>query len=187
MGGIRDGVRRLFRIALRRDDLARNDVEREIDFHLTARVQQLVAGGMTLEEARAEARRRFGDVAQARAELSESAARREAQLTVRDRLEAFTDDVRYVARTLRRSPGLSAVVVLTLALGIGANAAMFGIIDRLLVRGPEYVVAPDRVFRMYATWVNPAQGPLTHSALGYVSYGLLRDQSRLVERAAVYT
>jgi predicted permease len=64
-------------------------------------------------------------------------------------LETVLQDIRYAARGLRNKPGFTAAVVLTLGLGIGANAAMFGIVDRLLFRAPSYMVAPDRVHRVY--------------------------------------
>ena len=65
------------------------------------------------------------------------------------KLEAFWQDVRYAVRGLRHKPGFAAAVVLTLGLGIGANAAMFGITDRLLFRPPSMMKEPDRVHRVY--------------------------------------
>jgi predicted permease len=64
-------------------------------------------------------------------------------------LETFWQDVRYAARALRQKPGFAAAVILTLGLGIGANAAMFGITDRLLFRPPAMMKEPDRVHRVY--------------------------------------
>jgi len=64
-------------------------------------------------------------------------------------LEHFVQDVRYALRGLRRAPGFTAVVVLTLGLGIGANAAMFGAIDRLMFRPFPYLSDPARVHRVY--------------------------------------
>src|SRR5262245_2616043 len=63
--------------------------------------------------------------------------------------ESIWQDVKYAVRGLRKTPGFTAAVVLTLGLGIGANAAMFGIVDRLLFRAPSYMVEPDRVHRVY--------------------------------------
>src|SRR6266567_1460004 len=64
-------------------------------------------------------------------------------------------DLRYALRTLTRSPGLSLAAVLTLGLGIGANSAMFGVVDRLFLRPPAHVVDPDRVVRLYVTTMMP--------------------------------
>ena len=65
------------------------------------------------------------------------------------RLESLVQDIRYALRGLRQKPGFAVAVVTTLALGIGANAAMFGITDRLLFRAPSYMKDPDRVHRVY--------------------------------------
>ena len=65
------------------------------------------------------------------------------------RFDAILQDIRYALRGLRKKPGFTLAVVVTLALGIGANAAMFGIVDRLLFRAPSYMKDPDRVNRVY--------------------------------------
>ena len=65
------------------------------------------------------------------------------------RIESLWQDIQYAARGLRNKPGFTAAVVLTLALGIGANAAMFGVVDRLLFRAPSLMQDPDRVHRVY--------------------------------------
>ena len=64
-------------------------------------------------------------------------------------VEALMQDIRYAFRGLRAKPGFTAAVVLTLGLGIGANAAMFGIVDRLMFRSPAYLHDPGRVHRVY--------------------------------------
>jgi putative ABC transport system permease protein len=65
------------------------------------------------------------------------------------RLETIWQDVRYAVRGLRQKPGFTIAVVLTLGLGIGANAAMFGVTDRLLFRPPALMKEPDHVHRVY--------------------------------------
>lgn len=65
------------------------------------------------------------------------------------RLETIWQDIRYAVRGLRQKPGFTLAVVTTLGLGIGANAAMFGITDRLLFRPPSFMTEPDRVHRVY--------------------------------------
>ena len=87
--------------------------------------------------------------------------------------DSFQHDLRYAARGIRRRPGFAAIVVAMLALGIGANAIMFGVIDRLLLRPPAHVAEPDRVTRIYfrekaAAWL-PGQ-----------DYIVLGDTARVV-------
>src|SRR5512145_1772162 len=64
-------------------------------------------------------------------------------------LDALKQDLRYALRGLRSKPGFAAAVVVTLALGIGANAAMFGIVDRLLFRPPPMLKDPQTAHRIY--------------------------------------
>jgi HAMP domain-containing protein len=123
-----------------RDDLERELVE-ELRFHRDRLERDTRDGGATGEIARDVARRKLG---------SETRAREEA----RDRwslpwLDHFQHDVRYAFRGLRRSPGFAITVVATLGLGIGANAAMFGVIDRLMFRPYPYLRDPSSVDRVY--------------------------------------
>ncbi len=78
-------------------------------------------------------------------------------LSVPSRFAAWRDlivqDTRYALRGFRLRPGFTAMVVLTLSLGIGANATMFGILDRLLLRAPAYIVNPDRVVQIHSHWM----------------------------------
>src|SRR6476620_2161971 len=66
-------------------------------------------------------------------------------------LDALRQDIRYAIRGLRLKPGFATAVVATLALGIGANAAIFGIVDRLLFRPPPRLTEPATVRRVYVT------------------------------------
>ena len=59
------------------------------------------------------------------------------------------DDLRFAARSLARRPALLTLITLTLSIGIAANAVMFGVVDRLLLRPPPYIAEPDRVVRLY--------------------------------------
>src|SRR5438034_7894031 len=71
------------------------------------------------------------------------------------------NDLRYAVRSLARSPVLTLAAVLTLGLGIGANSAMFGVVDRLFFRPPPHVVDPDRVVRVSVTRTDPRWGTIT--------------------------
>jgi putative ABC transport system permease protein len=138
------GIRRLLNLPESRRRV-QHDVDDEIRFHLESRVAELVARGTPPDVARDIAAREFGDVAEARSEI----ARVDRRRLTRERRQAWWEtlgqDVAYAARSLRSQPGFGAVVVLVLALGIGANVTMFGVVDRLLLRAPAYVTDPQRV------------------------------------------
>jgi len=101
-------------------------LDEEIRFHIELREQRLRESGMTAEDARVRALREFGN----RAVIQEN-TRENWRYGTMDRL---LKDVRYALRTLFRTPGFTAVAVISLAFGIGANAAIFTVIDRVMLR-----------------------------------------------------
>ena len=154
------------------------EMQEEMRYHLELRAAENARDGLTDTEARQAAVRRFGNL---------TALEEQRRLAVSvPTLDTLAQELRYVAHAIRHSPGFSAMVVLTLGIAIGANAAMFGIIDRLLLRGPEHVVDPDRVVRLYAHGKDPGGTESTGSVVGFVSYAKLRDNARDFEGLAVY-
>jgi putative ABC transport system permease protein len=127
------GLRRLFRLPASPARVAA-EVNDEVAFHLEMQARDLEAQGVSPSDARAEALRRFGDVRAARAELGAIDSARARRVWRTEWWEALVKDVRYAARGLRRQPAFAAFVIVTLALGIGANSAMFSIADALVLR-----------------------------------------------------
>jgi hypothetical protein len=134
---------------------------------------------MSEQAAREEAARRFGDVTRTRHTLRAIDRQQVAHARRAETWHVLQQDLRYAARSLRRSPGFGAGVALTFGLAIGANAAMFGIFDGLLFRPPPHVVDPGELCRVYFTQSNPGGGAnLVGMAVSFLELADLRAQTR---------
>lgn len=159
-------------------------VEREIDeemrLHLALREERLRAGGVSARDARAAARRRFGNVTSLR--------ERSVDVWGWRWLEALAQDAGFGVRMLRRNPGFAATAILTLALAAGATTSIFSVVDSVLLR-PLPLADPDRLVQVYGrNWredrggeVDPVLGPLTSAEI--TAY---KEQSTLFEGFAGY-
>ena len=184
---IRPRIPRAFRLAPSRDDVLAAQVDEEIRLHLELRAEQLVRRGLTPEVARREAERRFGALPDARRALQRTASHREERVRLRAYAEGVLDDLRHALRSLVRERGFAAVVVLTLALGVGANAAMFGVLDRLLLSGPAHVRDADALRRLYVA-TDRTDGPQRSlSSFGYVTVAALERSATTLAGVAAYT
>ena len=158
------------------------EVDTELAFHLEERVREYVARGMEPAAARAAALERFGDLRGVRSEcteLLEADRRAEAR---RSWLEDLAQDLRYGVRSAVRTPLFSLLAIVTLALGIGANAAVFGVVKSVLLDALPYASA-DRVVRVYGKWANGTtdRGPMSVGTIRDV-----RERQRSFERMAIF-
>jgi len=145
-----------------------DDFSNEVDAHLAMETERLVRSGMSPDDAAFAARRAFGNVTATREQFHE--ARTSA------RFERLVLDVRYTLRGMRRAPGFTAVAVLSLALGIGASAAIFSTINELLLKNLP-VADPDRLVMLRAD-DTAAGGEWGYASFSYDLYRNLREQAR---------
>ena len=183
---IRPRIRRAFRLAIRTRDRIDEEIDEELQTHVDLRVAQLMAHGLTADQAKREAIRRFGESwTRALADLHAAGRRREERLAMHERLDAWWHDVRYAARTLVRQRVFALVVTATFALGIGANVTMFGVIDRLLLSPPPGIGDPQELGYITLSVVGSKYPP--HSTLHYPLVAALRADSTVFTQVAAVT
>jgi putative ABC transport system permease protein len=166
--------RRLFRLAPTRRTVQR-EIDDEMQFHLQARIDDLVRSGHDRGAAEHIARREFGDVGAARAELVSIDRRRLGRIAVREWLSSLGQDVRFALRGLRARPGFSLTILLTLALGIGANAAIFSVVDAVLLRQLPFA-NPERLVHLWEYSSHTVDG---RSEASYPDYLAWRERNRV--------
>ena len=140
-------------------------------------VDRLVASGMSEHEARFTARRVFGNTTAACEQFHESRAG--------FGLESIGQDVRYALRGMRRNPTFTTIAIASLAIGIGANTAIFGVLDTMLLRTPAHVCDAGRINRVYFEVPSPGATRVL-STLSYSTYLTLRDRARGLDAVAAF-
>jgi hypothetical protein len=176
-----DALRHRFHVFVHRDRFSR-DLEEEMRFHLSLEAMQrehAARGTLSPADARSMAQRRFGN----RTYHTEE-TRRMAGL---DFFDVARQDVRFAVRSFMRTPGFTAIAVLTLAVGIGANTAIFSAVDAMLLRPLPYK-EPDRLMKVSMTMPargdNPARDDVVWS---YPKFKVFRDAQQVFADLAVWT
>jgi predicted permease len=142
-------IRRLFHFATRTSRERVTELDDEVRFHLDARTDELASRGLTRDAARRQAQREFGDLDEARRYIHRIDTRTESASRRRRLMDEFKQDVRLAIRRLRKTPVFTLTAIVTLAFGIGANAAIFSIVYGVLLR-PLPFPEPDQLFAIYS-------------------------------------
>src|SRR5262245_28620588 len=159
--------------ALLRRSQAERDLDEEVRYHLERQKEQNLRLGMNSEEARSAARRSFGGVEQAKEQSRDARGVRW--------LEELWLDLRYGARMFLKNPGFTLIAVITLALGIGANTAIFSVINAVLLKPLPYA-QPEKLVMVYGEF--PAFKTNLH--LSIPEYIDFRQQTRSFAASGAY-
>jgi predicted permease len=155
-----------------RRDRFRSELEEEMAFHRAQAEQQFVAEGANAETARRAAKRQFGN---------ETRLKERSHEEIGFRFETIGQDLRYALRQLRMNPAFTLIITITLALSIGANSAIFSVIDAVLLKSLPYA-KPDQLIRLYLSTTAFPQFPMNPW-----DFHDLRDHMRSFESMAAYT
>jgi putative ABC transport system permease protein len=173
----------LFRLrALFRRDAMETEMDEELRSHFENQVEKLVASGLPREEATRRARLEFGGYEQVKEDCRDARGVRF--------VETLFQDLRYALRMLRNSPGFTAVAILTLALGVGANTAIFSVVDSVLLRPLPYQNPAGLVM----VWENDSQHPNPHNTVSPPDFldwqsrnSVFAEMSALFDQRAILT
>jgi predicted permease len=150
-------------------------LDAELQFHLERQIAGYVETGMSPEEARRRAKLEFGGLEPIKQDCRE--ARRASFI------ETLIQDVRYASRMLRNNPGFTIAATVTLALGIGANTAIFSIVNAAILRPLPYKDSS----RIVSLSTHAAMFPTFSLGLSWVDFQQIRSQASSLEEAAAYT
>jgi putative ABC transport system permease protein len=159
-----------------------SDVEHELAFHVDMRIRELIERGETPERARELTLRRFGDYEHARRECIEINERRRRHLSRREHAMEVRQDIVYALRMLRRTPGFTFVAVVTLALGIGANSAIFSVVHAVLLESLPFRDA-ERLYHVNMLYPDGTK----YSSSSAPDFMSLRESTRAFEQVEAFS
>jgi len=166
-------------------------VQRELEFHIEMRTRELIEGGMTPEDARREALRRFGDLQEVSSALTTIGGQTERIMRRVRFIREATHDTGAALKLLTRRRGFASLAVGTLALGIGAATAIYSVVDGVLLR-PLPFSEPERIAAVWITQPRAAKDPTlsryaTATPLGNREYQTLEREARSFQELALYS
>jgi predicted permease len=156
------------------------DVDEELRLHLETRVEELRSHGLSLEDARQEAMRQFGDLESTREYCRRQDEEKESDVQRSLMLQDAAQDIRIAIRSLMCVPILSLTIIVTVGVGIGATAAIFSAIDAALLQPLPYL-HPERLIRIYT------DAPPFKWRFSVADYLAFREQQTQFEGSATYT
>jgi len=157
----------------------KHDVDDELEFHLEMQTRRYEAAGLDRERARGRARARLGDVEAARDTCRAITDQMEAGVEHTNWWQGIGQDVRYGLRVLRRAPTFTITALVTLAIGLGANTAIFSVVDAVLIKSVPYASAD----RLMVIW-NSYGASLQHAAVAAPEFGDIRTAQRAFDGVA---
>ena len=153
--------------------IVRPSVEREVNeefsFHVEMRIAELVAQGWTEEEARTEAVRRFGDMGRVKRSCRDLGTRRDVHMNRRLWWDETRQDLSYALRQLRRAPSFAVITILTLGIAIGANTAVFSVMNAVLLE-PLSFHEPENLAFVWTKYLPPSGFDIDKFALSGPEY-----------------
>ena len=159
----------------------REEVNEELAFHIEMRTRELVERGMDPTAARELVLSRIGDLGQLTRTCEDLGRKRDREMRLTQRLEEFRDDVTFAFRQMRATPGFTIVAALTLALGIGANSAIFALADAAFLRPLPFTTPHDRLFMLWERYPNGYLSQVTPP-----DYGDWAEQTRTFDAMAAF-
>jgi len=180
--GREDKRPRLFRLPTSRRRL-RGDIDRELRFHIEGRVDELIAAGLTREQAEREVTQRFGDVSAVREQLEEIDTMTHRKRERGEWRATLARDLGHAVRGLALRPAFATIVVLTLGLGIGATTAIYALLDTVVLRPLPYPNAGRLVYIEH-----PVPGVETNAKwrMSQAGYFFFRKNSKAFDDIALY-
>lgn len=156
------------------------DIEDEVAFHIEGRVDALMESGLSEKEARRQVRLRFGNENRIKADMASASGSRIKKKEREVTMDSIVRDLKYALRQLLRYPGFSLLLILTIAVAIGGNVAIFSALEGIVLRPLPYPEA-DRIVAVWETpegegWRQPFTGP---------DYFDVREQAQALEEFGV--